>query len=350
METAYDGRQVVGMDLHRRRSVLVRMTEDGRRLGTARITSSPAELRKAIAVAGKSPRVVLEATYGWYWAADVLQAAGAEVHLAHPLGVKAFTYRRVKNDERDAADLADLLRMGRLPEAWIAPAEIRELRELTRYRIKLVQRRSGYKEQVHAVLAKLGVPVACADIFGVWGSRWLDDLDLPQPYAGKVASLRVLIGELGAEIGLLDAVIADLLAGHDGYHALQALPGIGPVLAAVTVAGIGDIRRFSCPAKLCSWAGLTPRHRESDAKVARGHITKQGSPILRWAMVEAIQHQPAGSPVRGVKDRVIARRGKEAKNIAKTAAARHLLTAVFYAMRDGQARSLAARTAAQGAS
>ncbi len=107
---------------------------DGRRLGTARITNSPAELRKAITAAGRNPRVVLEATYGWYWAADVLQAAGAEVHLAHPLGVKAFTYRRVKNDERDCADLADLLRLGRLPEAWIAPPEIRELRELTRYR------------------------------------------------------------------------------------------------------------------------------------------------------------------------------------------------------------------------
>ncbi|MGH3410595.1 MAG: IS110 family transposase [Streptosporangiaceae bacterium] len=104
----YDGRQVVGMDLHRRRSVLVRMTEDGRRLGTAKITNSPAELRKEIARAGKAPKVVLEATYGWYWAADTL-AAGAEVHLAHPLGVKAFSYRRVKNDERDSADLADLL-------------------------------------------------------------------------------------------------------------------------------------------------------------------------------------------------------------------------------------------------
>ena len=276
MGTAYDGRQVVGIDLHRRRSVLVRMTGDGRRLSTARITNSPAELRRAIAAAGKSPRVVLEATYGWYWAADVLQAAGAEVHLAHPLGVKAFAYRRVKNDEKDAADLADLLRMGPLPEAWIAPAEIGELRELTRYRLKLVQRRSGFKEQVHAVLAKLGVPVTCTDIFGVWGNTWLDGLALPQLYAGKVASLRTLIGELATEIALLDAVIADLLAGHDGYRALQALPGIGPVLAAVIVAEIGDIHRFSCPGKLCSWAGLTPRHRESDLKVARGHITKQG--------------------------------------------------------------------------
>src|SRR5215471_17653493 len=222
METAYDGRQVVGMDLHRRRSVLVRMSEDGRRLGVARITNSPADLRREIAKAGKYPRVVLEGTYGWYWAADTLAAAGAEVHLAHPLGVKAFTYRRVKNDERDAADLADLLRMGRLPEAWIAPAEIRELRELTRYRLKLVQRRASYKDQVHAVLAKLGIPVTCTDLFGVWGNTWLDGLALPQPYAGKIASLRTLISELATEIAVLDAVIADLLAGHDGYRAVQA--------------------------------------------------------------------------------------------------------------------------------
>src|SRR6188472_3983724 len=123
MTEAYDGPQIVGMDLHRRRSVLVRMTEDGTRLGTAKITNSAAELRREIARAGRRPRVVLEATYGWYWAADALAAAGAEVHLAHPLGVKAFSCRRVKNDELDARDLADLLRMGRLAEAWIAPAE-----------------------------------------------------------------------------------------------------------------------------------------------------------------------------------------------------------------------------------
>jgi len=340
METAYDGRQVVGMDLHRRRSVLVRMTEDGRRLGTARITNSPAELRAAIAEAGAAPRVVLEATYGWYWAADVLAAAGSEVHLAHPLGVKAFSYRRVKNDERDAADLADLLRMGRLPEAWIAPREIRELRELTRYRHKLVGLRTSCKEQVHAVLAKLGIPVTASGIFGAGGELWLDGLALPQPYKGKVASLRMLAGELNREIALLDTVIASLLERHDGYHAIQALPGIGPVLGAVIVAEIGDVRRFATAGRLCSWAGLTPRHRESDVKVARGHITKQGSPILRWAMVEAIQRLPADTPIRARRDAIIARRGKEARNIAKTAAARQLLACVFYALRDGHVRSL----------
>ena len=345
----YAGQQFVGIDLHRRRSVIVRTTESGEVLESVRILNDVESLDRVIERAGEDPEVVLEATYGWYWAADALAAAGAEVHLAHPLGVKAFSYRRVKNDEKDAADLADLLRMGRLPEAWIAPPEIRELRELTRYRIKVVRLRASCKDQVHAVLAKLGIPVTCSDLFGAWGNTWLDALALPQPYAGKTASLRQLISELSAEISVLDAVIASLLAHHDGYHVIQALPGIGPVLAAVIVAEIGDITRFGHPARLCSWAGLTPRHRESDTKVSRGHITKQGSPALRWALVEAIQRLPAETPVRAVKDNIIARRGSQARNIAKVAAARYLLTCVYYAMRDGHVRSLAARATAQQA-
>ena len=86
----------------------------------------------------------------------MLADAGAVVHLAHPLGIKGFAYRRVKNDERDAGDLADLLRMGRLPEAWIAPPEVRGLREAVRHRAKLVALRSGLKAQVHAVLPSRG--------------------------------------------------------------------------------------------------------------------------------------------------------------------------------------------------
>src|SRR5256886_8843547 len=138
MDVAYDGRQVVGMDLHRRRSVLVRMTEDGRKLEPARITNSPAALRREIAKAGKHPRVVLEATYGWYWAADVLEAAGAEVHLAHPLGVQAYSCRRVKNEPRAAAGPAHPLPMGRPPAAWVYPPGIPVLAGLTPHRHKIV--------------------------------------------------------------------------------------------------------------------------------------------------------------------------------------------------------------------
>lgn len=82
----YAGREIVGMDLHRRRSVLLRMTEAGERLETVRISNDPEYLRAVMARAGEAPEVVLEATYGWYWAADMLAELGARVHLAHPLG------------------------------------------------------------------------------------------------------------------------------------------------------------------------------------------------------------------------------------------------------------------------
>src|SRR5213595_2602142 len=171
------------------------MSPQGERLGAVvRIDNDPFELAAQVASWGESPEVVLEATYGWYWAADVLAEAGARVHLAHPLGVKGFAYRRVKNDVRDASDLADLLRMGRLPEAWIAPPATRQLRELVRHRAKLVTLRSGVKASVHAVLAKQGVHVPMSDLFGVGGQRLLDELALPAAccllpaaYAGRVA-------------------------------------------------------------------------------------------------------------------------------------------------------------------
>src|SRR5437763_4309735 len=167
------------MDLHRRRSVLVRMTETGQRLETVRISNYPEYLGQVMARAGEHPEVVLETCYGWYWAADTLAELGASVHLAHPLGVKAFEYRRVKNDERDARDLADLLRMGRLPEAWIAPPATRELRQLVRHRAKLVALRSNVKCQVHAVLAACGVQVPMSDLFGLNGQQLLQQVPLP---------------------------------------------------------------------------------------------------------------------------------------------------------------------------
>ena len=98
MSEFYEGRQFVGMDLHRRRSVLVRMSETGEHLETVRILNDRDVLADVMSRAGESPEVVLEATYGWYWAADALAELGARVHLAHPLGVKAFSYRRVKTD------------------------------------------------------------------------------------------------------------------------------------------------------------------------------------------------------------------------------------------------------------
>ena len=330
----YDGKQFVGIDLHRQRSVIVRQSDSGEQLSAVRIVNDPVALGLQLEDAGADPEVVLEATYGWYWAVDVLQAHGARVHLAHPLGVKGFRYRRVKNDVRDAGDL---LRMGRLPEAWIAPPATRELRELVRYRAKLVAIRSGLKAQVHAVLAKAGVLIAVSDLFGVTGRQRLATVPLGSAYAERVRSLLELIDVLDDHEARFAGLIAKQLAADRGYQAIQQVPGIGPVLAAVFVAEIGDVHRFTGPAQLCSWAGLTPRHRESDTVVHRGHITKQGSKLVRWAAIEAVQRHQTTAKIAADKDRIEARRGK---NIAKVAAARKLLTLVYYGLRDGHIRAL----------
>jgi transposase len=333
----YAGRQFVGIDLHRRRTVLVRTTECGDVLEATRILNDVDSLNAVMARAGEDPEVVLEATYGWYWAADALQAAGARVHLAHPLGVKAFEYRRVKNDERDAADLADLLRMGRLPEAWIAPPAVRELRELVRHRARLVGLRSHCKAEIHAVLAKCGVQVPMSDLFGLEGTALLDRLELPAPYAARIGSLRRIMDLLDFEIDHVAGMVRGRLALHPGYTAVQTIPGIGPTLATVLVAEIGDIDRFTRPQQLTCWAGLTPKHHESDNHVHRGRITKQGSRLVRWAVVESVQILPNTSVVGQFRDRVAARRGR---NIGVVAAARRQLEYVFYALRDHHVRAL----------
>jgi transposase len=149
------GRRFVGVDLHLHRSVIAGLNEVGRQLGWVRIDNDPAALvREVRNSGGRGCPVAIEATYGWYWAVDALLTAGFEVHLAHPLGMKALRKRkRVKTDPADAYELANLLRLGSLPEAYISPPDLRELRELVRHRRQLVKLATAIKAGIRALLA-----------------------------------------------------------------------------------------------------------------------------------------------------------------------------------------------------
>jgi transposase len=307
-----------------------------------RIANDPFELSAVVALCGGAPEVVIEATYGWYWAVDLLQELGAVVHLANPRALN-WGDRRVKNDVNDAHDLADMLRLHRLPESWIAPPALRELRELVRYRAKLVQLRSGLKAQVHAVMAKEGALPVVTDIFGPAGTRQLDHLELGVPFARRVRSLRELIGHYDREIAALERDIHMHCKGDRGYQAVQAINGIGRVSAAVLVAEIGDVSRFPTPAHLCSWVGLTPKHHESDLKTRRGRISKQGSRLVRATLIEGISRYHGGSHLAAHYHQLAKRRGR---NKARVALARKILTLVYYGLRDGEIRCLAQPDAA----
>ena len=123
-------------------------------------------------------------------------------------------------------------------------------------------------------------------------------MELADAYLVRVESLRDLIEGYDREVAMLERRIHELLRDDRGYQAIQALDGVGRTIAAIFVTEIGDISRFRSPEALCSWAGLTPRHRESDTKVVRGKITKQGSKLVRWAALEAIVRYHGGPPLR----------------------------------------------------
>jgi len=334
--------EYVGIDLHRRRSVIYRMDQAGDKIDSVRVENDPIHFAKEVSAAPVGSDVIVEATYGWYWAADLLAEMGYQVHLANPHG-NDWGHRRVKNDERDARDLADLLRLGRLAEAWIAPPKTRELREMVRFRMKLCNLRTGLKAQVHAVMAKNGILPSRGDMWGPGGAAQLDSLELPDAYFNRIAVLRDLVELYDREIGFLDRDIHRILCDDAGYNAVQAIYGVGRIFAAVFVAEIGDVTRFDSPKELCSWAGLTPKHKESDLHVHRGRITKQGSRLVRWAAIEAVARYHGGAPFRDRFEAIAERRGKNRANVA---IARKVLTLVYYGLRDGEIRCLADQDAA----
>jgi hypothetical protein len=145
------------------------------------------------------------------------------------------------------------------------------------------------------------------------------------------------MSDLDFEVDLFENLARGRLRTDPGYAAVQQIPGIGPILGAVFVAEVGDVTRFDTAPQLACWAGLTPKHHESDTHVHRGRITKQGSRLVRWAAVESVKRVGPHTKVGAMRDRVAARRGG---NIGAVAAARQQVEYVFYALRDGHVRAL----------
>lgn len=327
------------IDLHRKRSQIAAIDANGVQVLGQRIANSPEAFRAILAELGPEAKIALEATYGWDWLAELIEQEGYELHLAHPSATRAIAAARVKTDALDARTLAHLLRTDLLPEAYLAPRALRDLRELLRQRIVLTRMRTALKNRVHAILARHGVIPTQSDLFGVGGRRFLAELDLrPEPRRRLDGLLRLIV-DFDREIAVASAEIADRAAEDPRVGLLCQIRGVGPYTAMLILAEVGPIERFPDARHLCAWAGLTPTVRSSDGKARLGHISHQGSPHLRWALVEAAQKNvTGGGPLREAFERIAKRRGRK---IAKVAIARRILTLCFYGLRDGEIRCLA---------
>src|SRR5512132_2775303 len=243
----------VGIDLHRKRSHVAALDETGAQLLSRRIVNDPQTFLALLDGIEGECRIALEATYGWEWLADLLQDAGHELHLAHPMRTKAIASARVKTDAVDARTLAQLLRADLLPEAYIAPRELRDLRDLLRQRFVRTQMRTALKNRVHALIARQGVQHGHTKLLGPGGRAFLAKLELrPEPRARLEVLLR-LIGDFDREIDALAADI-DQRAKHDErVTVLCQIRGIGRYLAMLIIAEIGAIERFPSARHLCAW-------------------------------------------------------------------------------------------------
>ena len=237
---------------------------------------------------GRQVAIALEATTGWRFVVEELTAAGVEPHLAEPADTRALRgpKRRAKNDRHDARHLRELLQAGRIPESWIPPEHIQELRTVVRLRKTLMDDRRAWQQRIQAVLYHHGCP-ARPHLLTTDRREWLKTLDLSPAGRESVDLALRMIDRINEEFRPLEDRLITYARRQLGCRSLQKHYGIGPLTAVAILSEQGDARRFSSSRKAVRHSGLDVTVYESDGKRAPGRLSRQGPPILRWAVYEA---------------------------------------------------------------
>ena len=323
----------IGMDIHKNYSSVAVTDEQGDLVDRCRLNHRhQEELVEYFKRFQSKTQVVMEATCGWGWLSELLQDLGMEVKLANSSKVKIIAESQIKTDKVDALALAQLLRTNFLPEAYLAPKEQREARDLLRYRISLVHLRSGVKNRIHALLTRLGIFHSYSDLFGKKGRRFLSSLELSSVHRQSLDGYLGLIDTIHKLIGEVEVQIRQVVKESEDGKRLLTMPGIGFILAYLVLVEIGDINRFSSHKKLCSYAGLVPSVYQSGSKSYHGHISNRANRYLQWGLIEAAQMAKVIDPFLRRKAEIIAR--KKGACVATTAIARHLLVVIYHILKE----------------
>ena len=319
--------------MHRKRSQVAVIDQDGQVLANRNVPNGAEPILKVIGGLPPGTPAAFEAAYGTSWLVELLEDYGFDPHLVHPSRCKAIASARLKNDKAGAAILGQLLRADLLPEAWIAPPPVRQLRALLRHRVHLVRLRTRLRNRIHAIVAGYGYDRPAGGYWTGPGRAWLAALDLLAVSRELVEDYLGLIDALQERIDRLDWEIRQRARSDPRVKVLTQLPGIGPFTALVILAEAGDISRFASARQLASWAGLTPTVRGSDRVAHYGHISKQGSVWLRWVLCEAAQTAKRSPEFAPAFQRIAKRRGRK---IATTAVARKLATRAWHLLTDAE--------------
>ncbi len=282
---------------------------------------------------GQELEVALEATTGWRFVVEELRRVGAVVHLAEPAETAARrgNKKRAKNDRADARHLRELLMIKRLPESWIPPDHILDLRARVRLRHELGEQRSEWQQRIQATLYHHGCPQRRSLMVGD-GREWLAAQPLPAAARERVTVALAMIDALEVQIAPLEKELRAYARRQTGCKALMAHYGIGELTAVTILAELGDCTRFSSSRQAVRYAGMDITVYQSDQHRAPGHLSRQGPPALRWALYEAAQvARRLGSPDRDYYTQAAERIGG---NRACLSVARKLLKRSYHTLRE----------------
>jgi transposase len=282
---------------------------------------------------GRELEVALEATTGWRFVVEELRAVGGRAHLAEPAETSARrgNKKRAKSDRADARHLRELLMIGRLPESWIAPEHLLDLRARVRSRHTLSDQRGEWQQRIQAVLYHHGV-ARRRDLMTREGREWLARAPLPETAREQVTVAVAMIDALDVQLAPIDKALRAYARRQAGCRALMAHYGIGALTAVTILAELGDCRRFSSSRLAVRYSGLDITVHQSDQRRAPGHLSRQGPPALRWALFEAAQvARRAGSPDRDYYTQAADRLGA---NRACLAVARKLLKRSYHTLSE----------------
>lgn len=342
---------VAGLDVHKLRITYCILDRAGNEEVSGEIAADRESVRTFLdkQVRGREFHFALEASGYAVWVYDVLvEACGREcVHVAHAAHVRAIANSPRKNDANDAYWLAYLTHEKRLPEARLPEGELRELRLATRHRIRLVRRQTSLKARIRGVLAQVGYRIPHKLDSRKGRARLEEIMASGGLTATRTECLRDLVGELDRQEGLVrkwEERIAQLVGGLPDIEAMKEVPGFGAVIAPAVYAETGDPRRFSSAKALGGYTGLAPTDRSTGGKTKHGHMSKAGSPFLRWALVEAVMacQKAKRGPAKAIGDWVRRRQARMGdKKRAQCAAARKLAEATWRLFSYGEAFDVA---------
>jgi transposase len=268
---------------------------------------------------------------------EELSRYGWEVLIADAQKVKGLAPLACKTDKVDARVLAELSFRDLVPAIWLPTFQLRQEREIARWRLHLVKHRSTLKNRVHATLIAFGYQRQMSDLFGTKGRALLERLDVPEPWLSTMRASLALIDDLDRRIAQLEAELQQSGANHNYVPLLLTVPGIGWVLGYTIAAEIGDIQRFPTPVKLVSYTGLCPRVKQSGESDLRGPLSKHGPRYLRWALIEAASHAAQHPIYRERYQRTRRRLGKQrGPKVAKIELARTLAQAIWHMLTRNQ--------------